>query len=217
MNSSQGKKPSSKLTLIYVAVIALVITGVAVYIAVQYDAIEVLSTIKNIDPIFVLLGISMIFLQLYSEAGCLKILFSLLGRKISFFLSEIFVFSVFLPKSSANPPFSHVNIARFSGFPLFSRSFPSLWKTSSETGRLSKPADTEPGNTSHFLFCKNGFPLYRREGNILWIPLRKTTKKCGKQKYARFFMKSAGSTKFYTHLQPRRKKVSQNTPQNFPK
>ena len=85
MNSSQGKKPSSKLTLIYVAVIALVITGVAVYIAVQYDAIEVLSTIKNIDPIFVLLGISMIFLQLYSEAGCLKILFSLLGRKISFF------------------------------------------------------------------------------------------------------------------------------------
>lgn len=85
MGSSQEKKPSSKRMAVYVAVIALIIIGVAVYIAVQYDAVEVLSTIKNIDPVFVLLGISMIFLQLYSEAGCLKILFSVLGKKISFF------------------------------------------------------------------------------------------------------------------------------------
>ncbi|MBQ3598550.1 MAG: flippase-like domain-containing protein [Clostridia bacterium] len=85
MNNSQGKKPSSKLTAIYIGIIALIITGVAVYIAVQYDAVEVLSTIKNIDPVFVLLGVAMTFLQLYSEAGCLKLLFSVLGKKISFF------------------------------------------------------------------------------------------------------------------------------------
>ncbi len=85
MSCSQNKKPSLKLTAVYVAIIAIIIIGVAVYIAVEYDAVEVLSTIKNIDPVFVLLGISMIFLQLYSEAGCLKILFSVLGKKISFF------------------------------------------------------------------------------------------------------------------------------------
>ena len=85
MSCSQDKKPSSKLTALYVAIIAVIIIGVAVYIAVQYDAVEVLSTIKNIDFVFVLLGISMIFLQLYSEAACLKILFSALGKKLSFF------------------------------------------------------------------------------------------------------------------------------------
>lgn len=83
MNNSVQKKPSSKTTVLYIAVIAVIIFGVAVYISLKYDAIEVMSTIKNIDPFFVLLGISMIFVQLYSEAGCIKLLFSVLGKKIS--------------------------------------------------------------------------------------------------------------------------------------
>lgn len=109
MHNSQGKKPSSKLTAVYIGIIALIIIGVAVYIAVKYDAVEVLSTIKNIDPVFVLLGIFMIFLQLYSEAGCLKILFSLLGRKISFFSASGYAGTDLL--------YSNISPAQLAGLP----------------------------------------------------------------------------------------------------
>lgn len=83
MSNSVQKKPSKKTTVLYIAIIAVIIFGVAVYISLKYDAVEVMSTIQNIDPVFVLLGISMIFVQLYSEAGCIKLLFRVLGKKIS--------------------------------------------------------------------------------------------------------------------------------------
>ena len=82
------KKPSYKLTALYISVIAVVVLVMTVIIFNKYNALEVLSTIKNIDYIFVLIGISMIFLQLYSEAFCFKILFSVLGKKISVFSAK---------------------------------------------------------------------------------------------------------------------------------
>lgn len=109
MKDSQQKKPSSKLTAFYITVIAVIIIGVAVYIAVQYDAVEVLSTIRNIDPLFVFCGVAMVFLQLYCEAGCFKILFKLLGRKISFFSASGYAGTDLL--------YSNISPAQLAGLP----------------------------------------------------------------------------------------------------
>ena len=84
MNSTVQKKPSAKLTAIYISIIAVILLILGVYIAIEYDALYVLKTIKRIDPVFILLGVLMVFVQLYCEAGCIKLLFSLLQRKVRF-------------------------------------------------------------------------------------------------------------------------------------
>lgn len=82
MNTTVQKKPSSKLTVIYIAIIAVILLVTGVYISIEYDAVYVLKSIKRINPLFIFLGFSMLFVQLYCEAFSIKQLFSLLGIKV---------------------------------------------------------------------------------------------------------------------------------------
>lgn len=103
------KNPSYKLTALYISIIAVVVLVMTVLIFEKYNALEVLSTIRNIDYIFVFVGISMIFLQLYSEAFCFKILFSLLGKKISVFSASGYAGTDLL--------YSNISPAQIAGLP----------------------------------------------------------------------------------------------------
>ncbi len=82
MTCSEQKKPSSKLTVLYIFIIAVILLITGIYISIEYDALYVLRTIRRIEPAFILLGVFMLFIQLYCEAAVIKKLFSLLGRKI---------------------------------------------------------------------------------------------------------------------------------------
>ena len=81
MGVSAKSRNTARKNAVYISVTAVIILAVALYIFIKYDAARVLTTISGVNPLFVTAGLSMLFVQLYSESFCYGILLRKAGIK----------------------------------------------------------------------------------------------------------------------------------------